>query len=199
MERNQARVQPVSQDKFSKELKEAIEKIPAFKEKKSNANAIGMLAHGGPLATYFLQYIAKASSKYQLSPRHIAILNLRAAVKRGSDYVWGINLPLAKEALLTEADIQQIAKNGLKLTQMEQSLIAAVDEILDTSDISESLWGLLNTHFTLEQIVEIFLITSQCLFFILLHNAFGTQLDMDLMPIPESIALVTPKPPEELQ
>jgi len=199
MEKNRGRVHPLPTEEIPQEIQDYVKKIPGEGRLGKNApiNGIASIAHGGEVSAEFLRYWSEAFSAFELSRRNVEIIILRCCVKRESDYVWGHHIPLAKEAEMTDEEIMEVTKKGNKLPQLEQTLMKATDEILDTSDISESTWSLLTKHFNTRQIVEIFHIVSQYVFFITIGNTFGIELEPELKELPKSVPSIT-KPSKDV-
>lgn len=94
-----------------------------------------------------------------LSLRERELIILRACACCGSEYEWGVHVALfASRASLSEADIiatlaESSVPSGLAVNELV--LIRAVDELHETSTISDELWAGLGLHYSQAQVLEI--------------------------------------------
>src|SRR5579872_1089904 len=93
-----------------------------------------------------------------LSLRHREIIIDRTCARCGCTYEWGVHVAFFSErARLTPEQIQATAEgdeNDPIWSGEEQLLIRLVDELHDSTDISDELWKALATAFSVEQIFE---------------------------------------------
>ena len=82
---------------------------------------------------------------------------LRTCFRCDSEYEWGVHVALfAKAARLSEADVAATqAQSPAGLPESEDVLLDAVDELHDTSTISDTLWIRLERHYSHAQILEL--------------------------------------------
>jgi alkylhydroperoxidase family enzyme len=94
-----------------------------------------------------------------ISVRERELVILRTCARCSSEYEWGVHVALfAKSAKLEDADIGATLERDLprvQLSEKELSLFQAVDDLHDTSTISDRAWDELAKHYTSAQIVEI--------------------------------------------
>ena len=116
-----------------------------------------------------------------ISQRARELLILRTCFRCGSEYEWGVHVALfSKRAALVEADIAATLAYDLSpggLPESEACLIAAVDELHDTSTISEQLWTVLARHYSPAQLIEIIALVGNYHAISFVANAAGVELE----------------------
>jgi alkylhydroperoxidase family enzyme len=97
-----------------------------------------------------------------LRSRELVIL--RTCARCGSEYEWGVHLALfSQRAKLSAADVAATLKNHPQqgaLPVQDLLLLKMVDELHDTSAISDELWTELAAHYSSAQILEIIALTG---------------------------------------
>jgi len=90
--------------------------------------------------------------------RERELLVLRTCARCKAEYEWGVHVALfAERAKLDEAAIAATlapAPNDV-LTEEENLLLAAADDLHDSAGISDGLWQCLAAHYSSEQLLEI--------------------------------------------
>lgn len=93
-----------------------------------------------------------------VSIRHREIVIHRTCARCGCPYEWGVHAAFfAERARLTPQQLRATVHgdgNDAAWAPEEQLLIRLVDELHETADISEDLWQLLSTNFSIDQIFE---------------------------------------------
>ncbi|MFZ6655354.1 carboxymuconolactone decarboxylase family protein [Undibacterium sp. TJN19] len=89
---------------------------------------------------------------------------MRTCARCGSEYEWGVHVTLfADKAGLSKADITatlQDVDDASAMPASELSMLKAVDQLHDDSQIDDAAWAELAQHFTSAQIVEIITLTG---------------------------------------
>ncbi|MCH8620359.1 carboxymuconolactone decarboxylase family protein [Undibacterium sp. TS12] len=97
--------------------------------------------------------------KGSISLRERELVILRTCARCGSEYEWGVHVALfAARAGLTQADIAATLlpdPGRTELPDREIILLRAVDELHDTSGITDASWQGLAQHYDQTQILEI--------------------------------------------
>ena len=87
------------------------------------------------------------------------LLILRTCARCGSEYEWGVHVALfAKHAALSAADVaatEPASHAPFALPPHEAVLLDVVDELHDTSTISDAVWRELAQHYAPAQVIEI--------------------------------------------
>ncbi|MFV2174592.1 carboxymuconolactone decarboxylase family protein [Actinomadura sp. LOL_016] len=97
-------------------------------------NALDLLARHPALAKSFMRYNAYTLNRSTLpvATRELAVL--RVAWRRRCRYEWAQHVPMAREAGVTDAEIEQVRTGAPTL------LNRVVDELVDDSDLSDETY-----------------------------------------------------------
>jgi 4-carboxymuconolactone decarboxylase len=94
-----------------------------------------------------------------LSLRHREIVIDRTCARCGCPYEWGVHVAFFGERVALTPEQLRATVHGTPhdpvWSDEEKLLIRAVDELHDSSRISDALWGALATTFSVEQIFEL--------------------------------------------
>ena len=119
--------------------------------------------------------------KGSISVRDRELVILRTCARCGSEYEWGVHVTLFSErAKLSAADIQATLSNDQEwsgLSAQDIMLLKTVDELHDTSTISDTLWAELAQQFATAQILEVITLIGNYHAVSLITNAVGVELE----------------------
>jgi alkylhydroperoxidase family enzyme len=91
--------------------------------------------------------------------RHREVVILRTTARCGCEYEWGVHVSFfAAKVGLGAAEIAATVHGGADdpvWSDTERTLIRLVDELHDTSRVSDALWADLRKHWSDEQLVEL--------------------------------------------
>jgi alkylhydroperoxidase family enzyme len=94
-----------------------------------------------------------------LSLRHREIVINRTCARCGCAYEWGVHVTFfAQRIALTPEQVQATVRgdaNDPVWAEDERLLIRVVDELHDSANLSDELWGALTAAFSVEQIFEV--------------------------------------------
>ncbi|BBB62765.1 hypothetical protein UNDKW_4492 [Undibacterium sp. KW1] len=97
--------------------------------------------------------------KGEISLRERELIILRTCARCGSEYEWGVHVTLfAARAGLSREDIAATlcdAPASSALSASEMLLLKVVDDLHETSSITDALWANLEQHFSQAQLLEI--------------------------------------------
>jgi alkylhydroperoxidase family enzyme len=87
---------------------------------------------------------------------------LRVAHRRGSEYEYRQHIRLGKRAGLTDAEIERVADGPAAphWSPRVRAILAAVDELLDTRDVSDPVWDELRSHVNEREAIEVVLLAG---------------------------------------
>lgn len=109
------------------------------------------------------------------------IIILRTCVRCNSEYEWGVHVALfSGQAKLSAPVIAATLAKTLGPSQLsvrDAMLVSVVDELHDTSTISDGTWAELAAHFTSAQILEIIALTGYYHTISFMTNAVGVDLE----------------------
>jgi 4-carboxymuconolactone decarboxylase len=97
-----------------------------------------------------------------LDPRFREIAILRVAERAGSTYEFAQHTPLAMKYGLSDDEIESLRSGGIggRFTGFETDLVAAVDELLETSDVSDPVWAALEAELSVPEILELLVLVG---------------------------------------
>jgi 4-carboxymuconolactone decarboxylase len=125
----------------------------------SNAlpNAVAAYLNHPALAEHILPYEHYVWTASTLPPRHRAIVGLRTVWLTRSEYLWAHRTGAARDAGLTNDDLQRIARgpgaNGWDA--FEATLLRAADELHVDSFVSDATWRALSARYDTNQLVDL--------------------------------------------
>ena len=123
--------------------------------------------------------------KGSIELRDRELIILRTCARCGSEYEWGVHVALfAEKAGLNKLQIaatlaseHQVEGLTTTLTNKEISLLKAVDELHDTSGISDAVWLALTQYYNSAQILEIISLTGSYHTVSFITNAATVELE----------------------
>lgn len=116
-------------------------------------------AHG--LAGWGHYYLSRRLS---LTLRQREIVIDRTVARRGADYEWGVHvLAYAEKVGLTPSQLRSLARGTPSddcWDPSDRAVVAAVDELCDTSDLSDATWAALVAEVGEEGVMDVVLLTG---------------------------------------
>lgn len=127
----------------------------------------------------FAQHILYGST---LRARDREMLILRIGWLCQSEYEWGQHKLFAKKAKLNDIEIERIKVGPLakEWSEYESNLLKAVDELNETSNMSDETWGALSKHLNTKQMMDLVFTVGEYTMVSMALNTFGVQMDADL-------------------
>ncbi|MDQ1832676.1 carboxymuconolactone decarboxylase family protein [Massilia scottii] len=109
------------------------------------------------------------------------LIILRTCARCGSEYEWGVHVALfAERAALSAADVAATLGSDPEqsaLPAQEVWLLKTVDELHDSSTISDGLWDELARHYSSAQVLEIIALTGNYHAISFMTNAARVELE----------------------
>lgn len=140
-------------------------------------NVLKTLMRNMPLLNAWNPLAGHIMSGSSLAPRLREILIMRVGWLTQSEYEWGQHVLMSESAGLTAIDHARIRlgaqADGWNAT--EQALLAATDELLDDTMISDSTWTALSAELTEQQIFDAIFTIGQYNMLAMALNAIGVQ------------------------
>jgi 4-carboxymuconolactone decarboxylase len=153
--------------------------------------SLGHYAHHIRLGEGWLNFSDVLAKDPLLDPRHREILILRVAWRTRSGYEWFQHVRIAQQYGLTPEHVQAAMEgpDAALWTPVERALVAATDEMIDRSVVSDRTWGQLRPHFDDKQLIELLYVVGAYLCLALVFNSVGLPPD----PTPEvDVPLIPP-------
>ncbi|WAC91886.1 carboxymuconolactone decarboxylase family protein [Mycobacterium sp. Aquia_213] len=170
------RLTPLPADEWDDRSRRAIASlIPAERANPAGAgNILSTLVRHPDLTRAYLPFNTYLLNGSTLTPRVREVALLRVVHRRNCDYLWSHHLPIAHRAGLSAAETDAI-RDGQLAADADQSVLVAVDDLVDTGTVSTPVWDELGRHFTdPERMDLVFTIGGYCLLAMAV-NAFGVE------------------------
>jgi alkylhydroperoxidase family enzyme len=142
-------------------------------------SVVGFFAHHPELARSFLAWNHYVNSRRSSLPRHVReVAILRVAWRRRSRYEWAQHLRIARRAGVDEGTIANI-RSG-KRSGFEGLLIAAVDEVTDSSALTDPTYAGLAAELSERQLIDLIFLIGTYSTLSMAFNTFRVELDPGL-------------------
>lgn len=132
--------------------------LSAFPEGRARGmNGVGVMLHHPALAKAFLTFNCHVASASTLSRRVRELIILRVSWLRRSEYEFVQHIVLARDAGLTDADIERVQKgpeaDGWE--SLEADIVRSVDELHAHARVSDPTWARLSAHFETKALLDL--------------------------------------------
>jgi 4-carboxymuconolactone decarboxylase len=139
-------------------------------------NALSTLAHHPALAKAFLRFNVHLLYSSTLPPRIRELAILRVAHRRECAYEWSHHVGMAKDEGVTDEQIAALQR-GEAADAFDRTVITAVDELDESSRLSDQTWAELGERLNDQQRMD-FVFTVGCYTLLAMaFNTFGIQLE----------------------
>src|SRR3954470_7986755 len=124
-----------------------------------------------------------------LTPRHRAVLILRAAWLAENEPLWGAYSAQAQKWGMTAADLHRVAEGALAQawTPTERALIRLTDELFRNSSVTDQTWKDLSGTYDVLHLVDAVETVNHFVFLSLIYNALGVQPDAGAARLPADV------------
>lgn len=143
------------------------------------ANVFATMLHHPALFRRWLPFANHILGKSTISVRDREVLILRTAWVVRSEYEWGQHVLIARDAGMSEDEIA-MARNGPGtpgLDERDRALLAATDELLDDTFLSDATWDGLSRFYDTRQMMDIVFTVGQYNMLAMGLNSLGVQRD----------------------
>lgn len=168
------RLPPLPDDEWDDRTRRALSSLlpRRLRNERGAGPAVAALARHPDLAEVFLPFSTYVLFKSSLSPRLREMVTLRVARRRDCAYEWAQHLPLARQAGLSDAEIEA-AGRGKAADPLESLALEAVDELEDDSTLSDTTWDALGAHLDERQRMDLVFTVGTYALLAMVFNAFG--------------------------
>jgi alkylhydroperoxidase family enzyme len=142
-------------------------------------NIFRTLAHHPKLLERWMVFGTHVLNKSTLPPREREMLILRIGWLCRSEYEWGQHVLIGKTVGLTSEEIERIkvGPDAAEWSELEASLLRAVDELHADAFISDSTWRSLTSHLNRQQMLDLIFTVGQYNLVSMALNSLGVQRD----------------------
>jgi 4-carboxymuconolactone decarboxylase len=175
-DRHPLRLTPLPAEEWDDRIRAALASlIPAERANPSGAgNVLSTLVRHPDLTRAYLPFNAYLLTSSTLSPRIREVALLRVVYRRDCAYLWSHHSPITLRAGLTAHEIEAIRSGGLA-DDVDQAVLAAVDDLIDHSAISTAVWNELGRHFTDRQRMDLVFTIGGYYLLAAAINTFGIE------------------------
>lgn len=170
------RLPPLPDDEWDDRTREALSALlPRRMRNEHGAGpAMSRLARHPDLTEAFLSFSTYILFRSTLPPRVREVATLRVAGRRNCAYEWAHHVKLAREAGLTESEIEA-AGRGKADEPLDSLVLTAVDELEDHSTLSDRTWEALAEHLDERQRMDLVFTVGTYAVLAMAFNTFGVQ------------------------
>jgi alkylhydroperoxidase family enzyme len=168
------RLAPLPADRWDDATRQA---LSAMRGADTN-NALSTFAHHPALAKAFLRFNVHLLMSSTLPTRIRELAILRIAHRRECAYEWTHHVSMAKDEGITDEQIDAV-KRGEASDEFDRTVLTAVDELDEKSQLSDETWAALGERLDDQQRMD-FVFTVGCYALLAMaFNTFGIQLEHD--------------------
>jgi 4-carboxymuconolactone decarboxylase len=174
------RVPPLPADQWDDAVDHALSgMLPAERRHpEATGNLLATLVRHPKLTRAFLRFNNHLLYSSTLPERLRELAVLRAAHLHHCEYEWHHHVRMGREAGLTDADIDGIQR-GEAADHLDRAILHAVDELQDTSVVSDETWAILTEHLDERQRMDL-VFTIGCYGALAMAiNTFGVETDQE--------------------
>ena len=175
----EARVPPLPESEWTADQRALIEQYVADGH---SDNVVRTLARIPALADRVLPFNRYVARDTTLSPRHRAILILRAAWLTQNGSIWATHASRAAEAGLTADEILSVAAGpdpNAGGDAFEETLLGLADQMFRNAAIADRTWDELAARYSTEEVVDAVMTVGDTIASAILFNTLGIQPDAD--------------------
>lgn len=174
------RLPPLPPDEWDDEVDRALAvMLPAERRNPEDAsNILGAFVNHPALTKEFLKFNVHLLFNSTLSPRLRELAILRVAHRTGSAYEWAQHVKMGRREGLTDDDIAGVQR-GDAADAFDRTVLAAVDELLESYELSDATWAALAERFDKHQRMD-FVFTIGCYVTVAMAlKTFGVELEQE--------------------
>ena len=156
----------------------------------SELNIFATLAHHPRLLKRWSAFGGTLLYGGVLPPRDRELLILRTAVHCGAHYEWGPHVGIARDAGVTDDEIERVAHGPDHdgWSAQDAALLRAADELHDQARIGDSTWSTLAGAYDEQQLIEVCMVVGQYHLVAFTLNSLDVEPEPGLPQMPEHAA-----------
>jgi alkylhydroperoxidase family enzyme len=136
------------------------------------------------LARAYLAFNAHVQYATTLPARQRELVILRVAVRTKSEYEWAQHVPMGADVGLTPEELSDIVAGpgSPAWESLDQSVLYAVDELLDCASVSNATWANLARHWEERQIMDLVFTVGAYQTLAMALRSFEIEPDDEIVP-----------------
>jgi alkylhydroperoxidase family enzyme len=152
-------------------------------------HGLGVMLRHPALAKAFLTFNNHVAIKSSISRRVRELLILRISWLRRSEYEFVQHVVLAKNAGLSEAEIERVQRgpDAPGWDALDAALVRAVDELHADACVAEETWRRLSHHYGLAELMDLVFTVGCYEILAMVFKSFGVQLEPGVDELDDSI------------
>jgi 4-carboxymuconolactone decarboxylase len=178
--RRPVRLAPLPADQWDGAVDEALA-VMLPKERRTPdkaSNILSTFVHHPALLKEFLRFNVHLLFRSTLPARERELAILRVAHRTDSEYEWVQHVRMGKNEGLTEHDVAGVQR-GEAADAFDRTILAGVDELMDSYELSDATWAELGERFDQRQRMD-FVFTIGCYITVAMAlKTFGVELDQE--------------------
>ena len=185
----QPRIPPLADDEPEGEVADILNALPSGADGPTGSyNIFRTLARHPDLFRSWLPFGGYLLVGGKLPAAERELMILRSAVRCRSSYEWGQHVRIALRLGMDRETIDRVAEgsDASGWSDHEAAVLRAVDELHDSSRISDTTWETLVREYDETQLIELTLLIGQYHMVAFALNSLGVQLDEGLEGLPDS-------------
>jgi len=169
------RVPPLPADLWDDAVDKALRMMPEERRNPLAAgNAISTFVNHPELTRSYLAFSFYLLTRSTLAPRLRELAVLRIAHLTSCAYEWDEHLVIGKNAGLSEDDITAL-QQGEADDEFDRTVLAAVDELVEKTRISDETWAALGEKFDTRQLMDFVFTVGGYHMLAMALNTFGVE------------------------
>ncbi len=183
------RIPPVSLADADPETRALLDSLSTFRDDDvSVLNVFGTLAQHPKLIKRWLVFANHVLLKSTISGRDRELAILRAGWRCHAPYEWGQHVVIGRREGISDEEIARIGAgpDAPGWSEHDAAVLRAVDELHDTSTISDATWATLTETYDQQQCMDLVFAIGQYHLVSFALNAFGVERDdgLDATEVP---------------
>jgi 4-carboxymuconolactone decarboxylase len=172
------RLSPLPADQWDDAARHAVSVMLPEERRNPGAagNVLSTLVRHPKLTRAYLKFSTYLLYGSTLPPRIRELVILRVAHRRDCTYEWSHHVEMGKEVGLTDTDVEA-AQTGLAKDAFDTALLRAVDELDETTNISEETWAALGERLDEQQRMDLIFTTGNYIALAMALNTFGVEVE----------------------
>jgi AhpD family alkylhydroperoxidase len=186
------RIAPLPPGEWPESMREALAALvppeprhplpPRRDDRPKGLNVLGTLARYPALTRAYHTFNGHVQFATTLSARQRELLVLRVATLRHCEYEWAQHAVLAGDVGLSAEEVDRVARgaDAPEWSDLERSMLAAVDELVADATVSDGTWAALATQLDEEQLMDLVFTVGAYEVLAMALRSFGVALNADL-------------------
>ena len=170
------RVPPLPEREWTDEQRALVER---YASQVRIGNGFRTMLRVPELVEAVMPFVLFTSIDSTLTPRHRALLVLRAAWLCQAEAIWAEQAVMARSAGITPAELRRVAEgpDAAEWDPFEATLLRLADELFRNSSVRDATWQALAASYDLYNLVDAVMAVNETTLLAMLYNSWGVQPD----------------------